>query len=53
MAVRGGHRTYLWLGLEALAHGAEDLDFAGGQTGGVGGFAGHDVALFVRGLMCW
>jgi len=40
-------QTYIWLGLEALAHGAEDVDLAGGQAGGVGGFAGHDVAWFV------
>jgi hypothetical protein len=47
-------QTYLWLGLEALVHGAQDIDLAGGQTGGVGAgsFAGHDVAWYVLNLMC-
>ena len=45
-------QTYLWLGLEALAHGAEDVNLAGGQAGGVGGFACHDAVWFVLGLMC-
>jgi hypothetical protein len=36
-------RSYLWLGLERLAHGAEDINLAGGEAGGVGCFAGHGV----------
>jgi hypothetical protein len=37
--------SYLWLGLERLAHGTEDVDLAGGEAGGVGGFACHGVML--------
>jgi hypothetical protein len=33
--------AYLGLRLERLAHGAEDVDLAGGEAGGVGCFAGH------------
>ena len=53
MVVGSGDQTYLWLGLEVLAHGAEDVDLTGGQAGGVGGFAGHSVAWFVKSRMCW
>ena len=42
--------TYIWLGLEALAHGAKDLDLADSQAGGVGDFTGHDVVWFVLAL---
>ena len=44
---------YLWLGLERLAYGAENVDFASGQAGGVGGFAGHDGVWLVVRRMCW
>jgi hypothetical protein len=40
--------SYLWLGLERLAHGTEDVDLAGGEAGGVGGFACHGVVS-----CCW
>lgn len=30
--------TYVWLGLEGLAHRAKDLDVAAGEAGVVGGF---------------
>jgi hypothetical protein len=44
--------SYLWLGLERLAHGAEDVDLAGSEAGGVGGFAGHGVMLCGVGVWC-
>ena len=43
-------RTYLWLGLEGLAHGTEDVNFAGSEPGGIGGFGRHGCV--VVGLMC-
>lgn len=33
--------TYVWLGLEGLAHRAKDLDVAAGEAGVVGGFGRH------------
>jgi hypothetical protein len=35
--------SYVWLGLEALAHCAQNVDLAGGEAGGIGCFAGRDV----------
>jgi hypothetical protein len=37
--------SYIWLGLGALAHCAEDVDLAGGKASGAGCFAGHDVVM--------
>lgn len=35
--------TYVWLGVEGLAHQTEELDFTGSEADGVGGFVGHCV----------
>ena len=37
----GGTVTYIWLGLERLAHGEEDLQLASSEVGNAGGVVRH------------